>query len=101
MYLTRLEMEQVAGAVRHVTPKPDWDVKAGWPPSGVVWRVYPVPVEATGALARGMTPDLVCRQLRTTYDATEDALWCFVPGDIYGEIWLVRPDQDPGNHPLS
>jgi hypothetical protein len=85
-----------------VEPKPTWNPSVGWPPSGVVWRVAPLPLAIELVAKNGTTAVQMCGMLQSRFDPTGDAPWVFIPGDGAGvSIWLVKPHADWLNPPQS
>jgi hypothetical protein len=101
MFLTVVEMTQLAARARTVDPKPPWRLSDGWPQVGTVWRVEPVPLAIELLIAQGRPPERLCRALTNTVPGAYQSPWCFVPGDAEGEIWLVRPPAGWVARPMS
>ena len=91
MHLTDIEMAILAATVRAVERKPNWNLSDGWPPTGAVWRVAPLPLAIEILMAHGHPTHHLCRALTNHVTGAGDSPWGFVPGDAVGEIWLVRP----------
>jgi hypothetical protein len=101
MYLTTLDMTMLAARVRATEPKPSWDLVKGWPTSGVVWRVEPLPKHIGVMQQMGHSNVHFCHALTGHTPGGMDSPWSFVPGDAAGEIWLVKADAGTTDHVLS